>query len=331
MKSPFTGGKAVLRQEDSELVFRKEKFKFTYLYYQCEDTKERFTTTEIDEINLSQVYNQYRIKYGIPFPDEIRKIRKAYDLPASKMSEILGFGENQYRLYENGDIPSETNGKILNSIKRPDVFMLFVENARNQFEAKDYERILSKLKKAMEIEQPDIREALIFESYSRGIYNGYAALSYSKLRNIILFFIEKCGDTFNTKMNKLLFYSDFLSYRTYGYGMTGLAYKAILHGPVPVKWDRVYSLMDDVCQEIVEFPSGISGTKLCSTVPPDYSSFSTGELKILNSVLDKFKDVSASEISGLNHNEDIWKKYSNTNQLIDYREAFTLKAFESLV
>lgn len=331
MKSPFTGGKAVLRQEDSELVFRKEKFKFTYLYYQCEDTKERFTTTEIDEINLSQVYNQYRIKYGIPFPDEIRKIRITYDLPASKMSEILGFGENQYRLYENGDMPSETNGKILNSIKRPDVFMLFVENARNQFEAKDYERILSKLKKAMEIEQPDIREALIFESYSRGIYNGYAALSYSKLRNIILFFIEKCGDTFNTKMNKLLFYSDFLSYRTYGYGMTGLAYKAIQHGPVPVKWDRVYSLMDDVYPEIVEFPSGISGTKLCSTVSPDCSSFSTGELNILNSVLDKFKDVSASEISGLSHNEDVWKKYTNTNQLIDYKEAFTLKAFESLV
>lgn len=66
MKSPFTGGKVTLQQEKSELIFRKEKFQYVSLYYQCEDTKERFTTTEIDEINLGQVYNQYRAKYGIP-------------------------------------------------------------------------------------------------------------------------------------------------------------------------------------------------------------------------------------------------------------------------
>lgn len=90
MKSPFTGGNVALQQENSELMFRKEKFQYVHLYYQCEDTKERFTTTEIDELNLSQVYNQYRVKYGIPFPDEIKRIRQMYELSASKMSEILG-------------------------------------------------------------------------------------------------------------------------------------------------------------------------------------------------------------------------------------------------
>lgn len=328
MKSPFTGGKVVLQQENSELVFRKEKFQFTHLYYLCEDTKEQFTTTEIDELNLSQVYNQYRIKYGIPFPDEIKKIRQMYELSASKMSEILGFGDNQYRLYENGDMPSEANGKILSSIKEPPIFKVFVENAKNQFEAKEYEKILFKLKKAMEYEKSNIQENLIFDSYSRGIFNGYAIQSYSKLKNIILYFIEKCGNTFNTKMNKLLFYTDFLSYRTYGYGMSGLAYKAIQFGPVPVRWDRVYSLMDDIYPEIIEFSSGNCGTKLCSTLSPDYNCFSTEELSVLDSVLNKFKDISASEISELSHKEDAWKKYYSTNQMIDYKESFTLQAFD---
>ena len=126
MKSPFTGGNVSLRQENSELVFRKEKFRYTYLYYECEDTKEHFTTTEIDELNLAQVYNQYRIKYGIPFPDEIKQIREMYDLSALKMSEILGFGDNQYRLYESGGMPSEANGKVLNLIKDPAIFETFV-------------------------------------------------------------------------------------------------------------------------------------------------------------------------------------------------------------
>lgn len=330
MKSPFTGGNVVLQQEKSELIFRKEKFEYISLHYLCEDTGERFTTTSIDEINLSQVYNQYRIKYGIPFPDEIRNIRLFYDLPASKMSEILGFGDNQYRLYENGDMPSEANGKILHSIKEPSVFKVFVENAKNQFSQKEYEKICEKLKKATEHNETFLAEKLIFDSYPRSLYNGYAIQSYYKLKNIILYFIEQCNGLFNTKMNKLLFYTDFYSYKTYGYGISGLAYKAIHFGPVPVRWDRVYSLIDDVYPEIVEFSSGNCGTKLCSDLSADMSCFTEEERTILDIVLSKFKNTSASEISELSHNENAWENYYNTNQMINYNEAFTLKALDNI-
>lgn len=325
MKSPFTGGRVILREEVSELVFRKEKFPYIHLGYECEDTKEQFTTTEIDQINLSQVYNQYRVKYGIPFPDEIKRIRQMYELSAVKMAEILGFGDNQYRLYENGDIPSETNGKILSSIKEPSIFNVFVENAKNQFEVKEYEKILTKLRKAAEYEKPNISEALIFESYARGLSNGYAAQSYSKLKNVILYFIEKCGSTFATKMNKLLFYTDFLSYKKYGHAITGLAYKAIQYGPVPVRWDRVYSLIDDLHTEEVVFPTGYYGIQLCSTLPPDYDCFSSDELTILDSIVTKFKDISTAEISELSHREDAWKKFHTSNEFINFNEAFTLQ------
>lgn len=328
MRSPFTGGNVILQQEESELIFRKERFLYTHLYYQCEDTKERFTTTEIDTINLSQVYNQYRIKYGIPFPDEIKQIRQMYELSASKMSEILGFGDNQYRLYENGDMPSEANGKILSSIKEPSVFKIFVENAKNQFEPKEYDKILLKLKKAIEYQKPNIQKQLIFDFSSRSAFNGYAMQSYSKLKNIILYYIEHCSDVFNTKMNKLLFYTDFLAYRKYGQAISGLEYRAIQFGPAPVRWDRVYSLIDDISQEIVEFPSGNSGTKLCSTLSPDYNCFTAEELAILETVQNKFKNISAAEISELSHKENAWKKYHGTNQLIDFKEAFTLQAFQ---
>jgi hypothetical protein len=38
---------------------------------------------------------------------------------------------------------------------------------------------------------------------------------------------------FCTKMNKLLFYIDFLSYRQRGIAITGLCFRAIDFGPVP--------------------------------------------------------------------------------------------------
>ena len=174
MKSPFTGGNAILKTEKAELEFRREKFQYISLYYLCEDTNERFTTTEIDTLNLSQVYNQYRVKYGIPFPDEIQNIRKSYALPASKMSTILGFGDNQYRLYENGDIPSEANGKILSLIKNKDVFRSFVENAKNQLETKEYQKILTSLNKVVDDNQHTMEEKMIFSANSRSLLNGYA-------------------------------------------------------------------------------------------------------------------------------------------------------------
>lgn len=182
---PFTGGHATIRHELSELTFRKEKFQYVHQFYECDETKERFTTTALDEVNVGQVYNQYRAKYCIPFPDEIKRIRQRYGLSASKMSQILGFGDNQYRLYENGDMPSEANGKILMSIQNPHIFESFVLNAKNQFAEEDFAKILNKVKSVKTDAYGAFIKDYIFNGSRRDIFNGYATQSISKLRNSI--------------------------------------------------------------------------------------------------------------------------------------------------
>lgn len=327
MKSPFTGGKVKVMQEPRELTFRKEKFNYVAHYYVCADTQEQFTTIEFDELNINQVYNQYRVKYGIPFPDEISHIRSFYGLSASKMSEILGLGTNQYRLYENGEMPSEANGKVLKSIMEPEIFAVFVKNAENQFSAHEYKKIIEKIEHSIKRVNETNRHREIFGTYTRSLTNGYAPQSYSRLKNIILFFIDKCGGVFNTKMNKLLFYTDFLSYKIRGAGMSGLAYRAIQYGPVPSQWDIVYGSMDDIYSEIVAFPqSGNSGTKLCSDIQPDLSSFRPEEVAILEAVINKFKGTTANDISETSHKEEAWIDYIGTKDYIDYNKAFSLKA-----
>lgn len=54
-----------------------------------------------------------------------------------------------------------------------------------------------------------------------------------------------------------LFYIDFLSYREYGSAMTGLTYRAIDYGPVPEKWDKIYSEFPEVMQEIRQCKSAM--------------------------------------------------------------------------
>lgn len=93
--------------------FRKDNFNIFEHFYKCEKCDNEFTNTTLDELNINQVYNQYRQKYNIPFPEQILTLRIKYDLSAIKMAEVLGFGVNQYGKYEKGEIPSVSNAFLL--------------------------------------------------------------------------------------------------------------------------------------------------------------------------------------------------------------------------
>jgi len=158
MKSPITGGNATLKSMPAEQEFRGEKYAYTYRYYVCDDTGEEFTTTEIDEANIQQVYDQYRQKYGVPTPAAIQQTREKYGLSAALMSRILGWGDNQYRLYESGIIPSLANSRTLAVIANPFIFLDYVEIARRQLSDKDYEKAKENVVRAIVREKESLRD-----------------------------------------------------------------------------------------------------------------------------------------------------------------------------
>ncbi|HLS31303.1 MAG TPA: hypothetical protein VK021_10635 [Flavobacteriaceae bacterium] len=119
MKNPITGKQMKLKRIARKLVFRKEEFNYMHHAFEDEETEELFTTTHLDELNMLQVYNQYRERHKIPFPKEIGDIREKYGVSAKKMSEILGFGGNSYRNYEKGEVPSVSNARLIQSVKAP--------------------------------------------------------------------------------------------------------------------------------------------------------------------------------------------------------------------
>ena len=116
MKSPYTGKEMKVVYEPRTWSFRGEEYTYIHTAYECEDSGELFTTSESDDAGFLQVTNQYRIRYGIPFTDEIIAVRKRYGVSAAKMSAILGIGTNQWRLYESGEVPSVSNGRMIRSI-----------------------------------------------------------------------------------------------------------------------------------------------------------------------------------------------------------------------
>lgn len=145
--SPLTGGEAVYQKEMRETEYRGEKFVYEHHNIRDLETNLEFTNTEIDEGNVQRVYSQYRAKHNIPSPRELTEIRELYGLSAAKMSEILGIGTNQYRLYEDGVMPSEAIGKMLRSIQTPAVFLGYVEGCKNQMPEAEYNKLCQKIQK----------------------------------------------------------------------------------------------------------------------------------------------------------------------------------------
>ena len=147
MKSKLTGGEASLIREKDSLEYRGETFEYIHESILDHETQIRYTTTELDGENMERVYVQYRAKHGIPSPKELTQTRELYGLSAAKMSEILGLGTNQYRLYEEGVMPSEAIGKMLQSIRTPAVFLGYVENSKNQMPPEEYDKLCQKIQK----------------------------------------------------------------------------------------------------------------------------------------------------------------------------------------
>ena len=147
-ESPLTGGKVILHKEPDTLSYRGEDFAYTSYEYECVDTGQRFTDLELDWKNMNQVYDQYRQRHNIPSPAELTAMRERYGLSAIKMAQVLGLGVNQYTKYEQGEMPSESIGKMLRSIQTPAVFMGYLEDAKNQFSEAEYKKICAKVQKS---------------------------------------------------------------------------------------------------------------------------------------------------------------------------------------
>jgi uncharacterized phage-associated protein len=274
------------------------------------------------------VTNQYRAKYGIPFTDEIVATRARYGVSAAKMSAILGIGTNQWRLYESGEVPSVSNGRMIRSIMNPKVFLDLVESARQLLAEKEYNAITAKVKQVIAQSDKfhmDAYECRRLFSVARGADNGYSPISLERVKAVMLTVLQECNEVFCTKMNKLLFYIDFLSYRQRGIAMTGLSFRAIDFGPVPDRWEKLYSEFDEIRQELR--PMGeYEGNVLLSDVAPDDAILNDSEKGIIHAVCTRFMGYSSNRISAISHDEPAWIKYHGAHSRIPFTEAFELKA-----
>ncbi len=331
MKSPFTGKEMSVVKEWRSMSFRKDSFDVLFHAYKCEDTGEQFEDDELAILNYNQLVNQYRVKYRIPFPEQIIAIRNKYGLSASKMSEILGFGVNSYRQYENGEVPSQSNARLIQLVEDPHEFKKLVALS-STLEPKAIEKLNKNIKKLLDARKENKFEKHLmnyfFSSSLPGKFTGYKVPDVEKFTEMVVFFAVQL-QPWKTKLNKLLFYADFLMHKHTGFAMSGVQYRAIPMGPVPNNFNSIFEYLvnkEKIDIHYTNFPNGGTGEQFKPNAKKTFNQelFSELELRLLTEVAERFKNTSTDEIIEISHKEKAWIENNEDKKLIDYKYSFEM-------
>lgn len=323
-----------LHKERRVIIFRKEEFSVVYHYLKCIDSGEQFTSTELDEINMLQVYNKYREAHKLPYPEQIKELRERYKISAIKMSEILGFGANMYRNYESGEVPNESNSRLIQLAQDPEKFkqLIVLSGVYSEDEEKQMLRHIDELieKDKQSFWSFSIEDYLLGFDSSIGIHTGYTLPNLEKLREMIIYFTGVIKP-WKTKMNKLLFYADFVNFKKTCFSISGAQYRAIDMGPVPNNFNSIFEFAadhQDINIQQKSFPSGALGELFLPNPERKFNAglFSNDELTSLKEVETKFKNTSVSDIIEISHQEKAWyENYQEGKKLISYEYGFELE------
>lgn len=316
---PVCDGKAQLKAEQKKRTYRNENFDVVELYYQCNKCNHSFTYNEVDQYNLNLLHNKYRENYQIPFPEQLINIRETYGLTQTKMSELLGFGPNQYRLYENGEIPSSANAMLLRLLLRPQSFKNIILENKQDDSDKLLDELIRKIeKKIKETDKLSLVKMLFPNDIIPNSSTGFALPDFKKFANMVIYFLDVAQ--FKTKLNKLLFYADFTHFKYFGRSISGCEYAAIDMGPVPDNYKLIFGLLEEenfVYSEIepikekeVEkyFPSQTFNSAI----------FTDSEKDTLKSICYTLGNLKTQSLIDKSHDEVAWQINSVNKIIIDY-------------
>lgn len=149
-----------------------------------------------------------------------------------------------------------------------------------------------------------------------------------KLKNTILYILEKCGGKPNvgeTVLYKLLYFIDFDSYEIYGKPVTGMNYVKLQFGPVPraKEYNPVIKSMIN-CQElkiITQDYHGMRQKRYIALKESDKSLLSEQEKNIISETILKYSEMSARSIENFVHGDAPWKQCAK-QEIIDYNSVF---------
>ena len=309
-------------------VFKNVPVDYCAEYFYCDRAYETYADEAQMSLNDISMKNAYREKVGLLTSHQIAAIRARYGISQRDLCLLLGWGAKTITRYESHQVQDSAHDTILRKLNSdPEWFLQLLHAEKDVFSETAYEKYIEAGTMLFEQDHDLYLKSAIMSKYARFVHNtavnGGKMLSLDVVVDMIRYFANssKVTNLFLVKLMKLLWYADALSFKCRGHSISGLVYRALPMGAVPIAYESIVDLSMVRCEEI-DMGDG-TGYHFLPTENKDYPHLSQEDKEILNEVIRQFGKCSKSRIVEAMHQEDA---YTNTapNEIIQFNYAKTL-------
>ncbi|MBE3070527.1 MAG: DUF4065 domain-containing protein [Acidobacteria bacterium] len=297
----------------------------------CAECGESLGSDDEDEKVLGAVHEAYRREEDLLTPEQIKQIRKRYRLSQKSFAALLRMSEATINRYEKGALQDQAHDTAIRACEDPGLVRDLLRRRGHMLSQWQKQRAEEALagQAPPESDVPDWLDEreLGFMPKEVSDRTGFRRFDQKRFAAVVVWFCHRLNRVSRTVINKLVFYADFLNFRTATVSLTGSAYRKAQYGPVPTDYGLMLDWMEAaellVCDEVA-YPNGYTGYDY-QTGPKAKSlevEFTAHERAVLEHVAGELGTLTAKAISDRSHKEPAWQ--NTEEKIISYREAMSL-------
>ncbi len=259
------------RKESAEL--KGEIYEFTALTAYCAQCGAEVYVAELEDANLKALYDAYRQNNGIIPLEDIQAIPGKYNIGKRPLSLLLGWGEQTFSRYYDGDMPTKQYSEVLKQIYAdPSYYLTLLEKSKKNLKS---EKAYEKSKSTTEI----LLDVPIGESRS-------------KIDVAVDYLLSQCSDITPLSLQKALYYAQGFFYAFYRKYLFLEDCEAWVHGP---SYPKIYRRYSTYCFDPIN-----------SAKKVDTSALTTEEQLLLDSIVKHVCCYSGKTLEAFTHTETPW-------------------------
>ena len=247
------------------------------------------------------------------------------EVPESRLRPLVDELRESIKTDTGTDYSQETVRSSVVSWLHSQVDRLF-ENAVERLtspsweEAREFARMLDEAESRKE----SARVPAVAQAEEATIFTGNKVFSLEKMAAMISRIADTTSDLYKTKLNKLLFYADFINYHLHGHSISGSRYVHLPYGPVPDGYEETLDTLNHYGVIDVQKQNSADLIRMGDRAAGQF--LTPEETATLDWVLAKYGAMSASQLTEISHREKAYKN-TKTGEEIAYEYA---KFFENL-
>ena len=210
-----------IKEQPAMHQFKEKNYTFVEKVAFCDNCGAELCIDKLDEENLKNLYSKYREANGIISIDKVREISYRYKIGKRPLSVLLGWGENTYSRYFDGDMPSKQYSDILLKLYNdPDYYIHLLK------------------------EKKDILNNTVAYKKSLNAAMDYKNNALTKIDTVAEYLLCKCEDITHLALQKMLYYVQAFYQVFFNSYIFDNDCEAWIHGPVYSEIIKKYSGYD---------------------------------------------------------------------------------------